>query len=162
NSPDGMTTTVITGPSIFPPCTPIEKCNPWLYPPGTNLLPTIYTNVYDGKGVEMPNTLPSTPLIPYNLHDGDPKITIINSSGNPTNTPSPQDDLRFVVFNAILANAQALQKGGLPPGELARRTKATQTAIQYGLNILEGNPITNRAYSGFPLLHYTAGARVKK
>src|SRR5947209_1634857 len=44
---------------------------PFIDPPGTNLLPTIYTNAYDGNGKEMPNTLPSTPAIPYNLFDGD-------------------------------------------------------------------------------------------
>jgi len=162
NSSDGVTTTVITGASVFPPCTPASACDPFLNPPGTNLLPTVYTNVYDGKGVEIPNTLPSTPLIPYNLHDGDPKVSVINQSGNPTNTPSPQDDLRFVVFNAILTNTEALQKGNLTPAQVAQRTKAIQTSIAYGLNILEGNPISNRAYSGFPLLHYTAGERVQK
>jgi hypothetical protein len=160
-SADGLTTTVTTGPSVFPPCNPIAQCNPWLYPPGLNLLPTVYTNIYDGKGVEMPNTLPSTPTIPYNLHDGDPQISIINQSGNPTNTPSPQDDLRFVVFNTILTNAEALQKEGLSPDNAAQKVRSIQTAITYGINILEGNPIANRAYSGLPLLHYKAGEKVK-
>ena len=32
--------------------------DPFLHPPGTNFLPTIYTNAFDGSGHEMPNTLP--------------------------------------------------------------------------------------------------------
>ncbi len=170
-SPDGLTTTVVTGQSIFPPCNPIAQCDPWLFPPGTNLLPTVYTNVCDGKGVEMPNTLPSTPSIPYNLLDSVSKPTIINPSGDPTNTLSPQDDLRFVVFNAILTNAEALQKGNLSPAQFAQRTSAIETSISFGLAMLEGNTTYQvsgktvkftRPYAGFPLLHYTAGNRVKK
>jgi hypothetical protein len=169
-SPDGLTTTVITGESVFPACTPLATCDPFLYPPGTNLLPNVYTNTYDGKGVEMLNTLPSTPAIPYNLHDGDPKVSIINSSGNPTSTASPQDDLRFAVFNAILTNATALQKGHLTPAQSAQRTRNIRTSISIGFAILEGSKFLdndpkrpfNRPYSGFPLLHYNAGERVKK
>ncbi len=160
-SADGGTTTVITDQSVFPICNPLADCDPWLHPPGTNMLPTIYTNAFDGNGVEIPNTLPSTVTIPYNLHDGDPQISIINQSGNPTNTPSPQDDLRFVVFNAILTNAQALLKGGVNPNEVAQKERAIQTSIQFGLDILEGNPLPNRAYSGLPLLHYKGGEKVK-
>src|SRR5712691_8470251 len=51
----GDTTTVVTDVSPFPPS------HPFLHPPGTNFLPPIYTNVFDGHGKEMPNTLPSTP-----------------------------------------------------------------------------------------------------
>ena len=42
--------------------------------------------MFDGFGKEMPNTLPSTPDVPYNLHDGDPVITKIDAR-------SPTDDL---------------------------------------------------------------------
>ena len=55
-----------TGTSIFPPSLP------FLDPPGTNLLPTVYTDLFDSKGAPIPNTLPSTPTIPYNLLDGIP------------------------------------------------------------------------------------------
>ena len=48
------------------------ESNPYQNPPGTNFLPTIYTNAFDGSGREMPNTLPSKPDVPYNLQDGKP------------------------------------------------------------------------------------------
>jgi hypothetical protein len=159
-SPDGGTTTVVTGNSVFPLCNPPAACDPWTNPPGMNLLPTIYTNTYDGRGVEMPNTLPSTPTVAYNLHAREPEIRIINSSGDPTFTPSPQDDLR-ATFNAILDNAQALIGSSLPPPEAAHRQQSIRTAIALAVNILEGNPVANRAYSGFSLLHYKAGEQVK-
>src|SRR5438128_1628306 len=80
----GDTSYVATGQSLFP------ESDPFKYPPGTNFLPTIYTNVFDGFGKEMPNTLPSTPDIPYNLHDGDPVVSKIDPS-------SPTDDLLDVL-----------------------------------------------------------------
>ena len=154
----GDTVTVTTGQSTFPPCNPPVQCNPFLTPPGTNMLPTVYTNAYDSAGAEIPNTLPSTPSVPYNLHDGEPQVSIINSSGNPTYTPSPQDDLR-AFFNAILTNAEALQAGG----SNAQRERSVQTAITCALNVLEGNATCGaRAYSGLPLLHWKAGEKVKK
>src|SRR5262249_3588679 len=146
-SPDGSTTTVIPGISVFPACNPDTRCDPFLYPPGTNFLPTIYTNTFDGKGVIMENTLPSTPTIPYNLHDGEPKISLINNT-------SPQDDLHSF-FNAILVNAEALEKGTAK--NVAQAESAIERAIQGGIDILEGNPnpgLKDRAYIGFPLLHY--------
>ena len=39
---------------------------------------------------------------------------------------------------------------------------AVRRAIRMGIDILEGNPIPNRAYSGFPLLHYTGPIKVKQ
>src|SRR5262249_15995886 len=39
---------------------------------------------------------------------------------------------------------------------------AIKLAIQRGLDILEGNPLPNRAYSGLPLLHYTGPEKVKR
>src|SRR3989442_5114925 len=80
----GNTSYVLTGQSLFP------ESDPFKYPPGTNFLPTIYTNMFDGFGKEMPNTLPSTPDIPYNLHDGDPLVNKIDPS-------SPTDDLLDVL-----------------------------------------------------------------
>src|SRR5215467_9756316 len=65
----GDTTYVQTGVSLF------AESDPFRNPPGTNFLPTVYTNMFDGAGNEMPNTLPSTPSVPYNLHDGDPVVT---------------------------------------------------------------------------------------
>jgi hypothetical protein len=144
----GDTVKITTGQSVFPPppCNPPEPCDPF-----SNLLPTVYSNVYDSSGQQpVENTLPSTPAIPYNLHDGEPKISIINSSGNPLNTPSPQDDLKAFAI-AILKGAQA------------RNDKNIRKSIQGALDVLEGNPTkVPRAYSGLPLLHYKAGEKVKK
>jgi hypothetical protein len=163
----GNTVTVVTDQSKFP------ASDPFANPPGTNLLPTVYTNAYDSTGTEVPNTLPSTPSVPYNLHDGEPTVKLINSGtgrppgkdvpcpkpgtsqtisdcGDPTNTFSPQDDLRFECFNAILAGAKH------------KNDRIIGVAIAHALDILEGNPVPNRVYSGFPLLHYKAGEKVQK
>jgi len=137
----GNTTTVVTGVTFFSPS------QPFLNPPGTNFLPTLYTNVFDGNGKEMPNTLPSTPTIPYNLHDGQPVVSRIN----PT---SPTDDLRNI-FGLVMRKAGTAAQNAFD-------ANAIKQAIQRGLDILEGNPIPNRAYSGFPLLHYTGPEKVKR
>ncbi len=139
----GDTTTIITGESIFPK----PPVDPFTKPPGTNFLPTIYTNLFDGSGVEMANTLPSTPTIPYNLHDGDPVVTQIN----PT---SPTDDL-----SAIFETVTRLS---LKERKEAADEEAIRKSIQFGIDILEGNPVENRAYSSLPLLHYTGPDKVKK
>src|SRR5260370_713907 len=83
----GDLTTILTGESIFLPSLP------YLDPPGTNFLPTVYTNLFDGAGNEIPNTLPSTPSIAYNLLDGDPVVSQIDAT-------SPRDDLANI-FNSI-------------------------------------------------------------
>ena len=140
---EGNTTTVVTGDSIFPK----PAIDPFTKPPGSNFLPTIYTNMFDGNGKEMPNTLPSTPTRPYNLHDGDPIVSAIN----PT---SPTDDLRQI-FDLVTRLAR--QK----PQETAD-VDALRKAVQLGLDIVEGNPVANRVYSGLPLLHYTGPEKLKK
>lgn len=144
---DPNTTEVVTGTSTFP------ESDPWLQPPGSNLLPTIYTNTYGSDGVEIPNTLPSTPTVYYNLHDGNPKVSLINGT-------SPQDDLK-AFFNAIIFNATRLQRGGGTPDQMKLYLAHMQTAIQGGLDVLEGNPRPNRYYSGLPLLHWKSGSDVK-
>jgi hypothetical protein len=142
---DKNTTEVVTGTSAFP------KSDPWMEPPGSNLLPTIYTNTYGSDGEEIPNTLPSTPTVYYNLHDGDPKVSLINGT-------SPQDDLR-AFFSAIVAQATVLRRGG-PNSEQA--LPKLRTAIQLALDVLEGNPTrVPRAYSGLPLLHWKSGGDLK-
>lgn len=165
-SPDRNTTTVITGESLFPPCDPPELCDPWLHPPGKNMLPTIWTNAYDSDGNEMPNTLPSTPDIPYNLHDGDPVVNKIGSNSTEADLreispSSPQDDLK-AFFHAILYQAQTLKNGGLSQSDRVTAARHLQTAIQLGIDVLEGNPLPGRAYSGLPLLHWKGGEKVKK
>lgn len=125
----GDTTFVTEGKS------PLQQSYPYANPPGLNLLPTVYSNNYDGKGVEMPNTLPSTPERPYNLLQADPVVNEID----PT---SPTDDLQ-----AVFAKLDA--------GNIDR------SAIQLAIDILEGNPIAGRSYSGFPLLHYNEPEKVQ-
>jgi hypothetical protein len=142
-SSDGTTITVVTDQSLFLQ----PQIDAFTKPPGTNFLPTIYTNAFDGNGKEMVNTLPSTPTNPYNLHDGYPVVTEIN----PT---SPTDDLRGI-FEVVTRLSNKERKE-------AADEEAIRKAIQFGIDILEGNPVQNRAYSGLPLLHYTGPEKVKK
>lgn len=139
-SPDGLTTTVITPENtIFP------KQDPFANPPGSNLLPTQYINTCDGNGVEMPNTLPSTPTNPYNLHPA-PAVSLIDKT-------SPWDDLKKAIELITLS-------GG-----------AAANAVQTAIDILEGNPLdrdslagqplASRVYSGLPLLHYNGPNKIK-
>lgn len=123
-------------------CLPEPEIDPFALPPGTNLLPTVYTNMFDGTGAEMPNTLPSTPNIPYNLHDGDPVVTLLD------NAISPNDDLHDTVF-ALEAQLASKDIGKL------------QSLSQFGIDVLEGNPVSDRHYSGFPVLHYQGGIKEK-
>jgi hypothetical protein len=104
-----------------------------------NELGYVQSNIYDGYGVEMPNTLPSTPAVQFNLHDGAVRISAIDAT-------SPKDDLK-AALNAVLKAAQL--------------GTVDQANVQRGLDILEGNPIAGKLYSGFAVLHYTAGERVK-
>ncbi len=128
-SPDGKTTTVITPEGAFP------SQDPFLHPPGSNHIETRYENYCDGNGVEVLNTVPSTPDHPYNLHP-DPVISEIDKT-------SPSDDL-------VAAFKRLMKK----PDD----TAATQRAI----DILEGNPIPGRNYSGLSILHYTGPNKSKK
>jgi len=137
-------TTVVTGEGIFP------ASNPFNYEtfPGTNFLPTVYTNIYDSAGNEILNTLPSTPDVPYNLQDGDPVVSRINAT-------SPEDDLH-TIFNQVLR---------LTAGEEGGDRQYAEDGVRAGLrlanDILEGNLVPNRAYSGLPLLHYTGPEKVR-
>ncbi|MGH8476465.1 MAG: hypothetical protein ACRER2_11955, partial [Methylococcales bacterium] len=142
-STQGNLTTVLTGESIFPE----PAVDPFTKPPGTNFLPTLYTNIFDGNGNEMLNTLPSTPTNPYNLHDGDPVVSEID----PT---SPTDDLRSLF--------ETITRLSLNEKKEAADDETIHKSIQTGIDILEGNPLPNRAYSGLPLLHYTGPEKVKK
>lgn len=130
-SPDGKTTFVETSHAIF------AEEDPFTTNPPPNLLLTIYEDMVDGNGVVMPNTLPSTPERPYNLH-GKPSVSEID----PT---APTDDLRAIL--------EALSYGdtGQSDAELAERA----------IDIIEGNPIPDRAYSGLPLLNYKGPEQVK-
>jgi len=133
---------VSTGVGCFP------ESDPFLKPPGSNFLPTVYTNVFDGAGKEMPNTLPSTPMTPYNLHDGEPVVSKINPA-------SPTDDL-VEIFDSVESSNEAA-KGGTRAAAYA-----VAVSLQRGIDILEGNPVPNRLYSGLPLLHYKGPEKVKR
>ena len=131
-------------------CLPQPEVDAFTLPPGTNVLPNAYTDMTDGSGNIMPNTLPSTPSIPYNLHDGDPVITGID----PT---SPIEDLK-AIFDAL---AQELVRSApLNPADVEQQ-------LRFGVAILQGDPLDEfvdgpRAYDGFPLLHYDGPTKIKK
>lgn len=132
-SEDGITTFVETPEGHFPPQNPFDE------PPGSNFLMTVYENMRDLSGREMPNTLPSTPDNPYNLHDG----PVLTKAIDPTN---PEDDLDRIIDKIERA---------------AKRGRALHPKlIQRGIDILEGNKI-RRAYSGFPMLHYNGPKKVR-
>jgi len=130
---EGDTTFAITPEGQHPAVDPFDN------PPGSNFLMTEYTNIRDSNNVEMPNTLPSTEDGKYNLHDG----PVLTQSVDKT---SPSDDLDMII-DAI---ENAAKHGG----------RVKKKMIKMGLDILEGNPIANRAYSGFPMLHYNGPNKV--
>jgi hypothetical protein len=138
----GDVTTVVTGEGPFAPS------QPFVEPPGTNLLPTVYTDLFDGLGRRVPNTLPSTPTAFYNLHAAAPVVT-------PINPTSPTDDLHGL-WNRL--DEMGERGGPRDPVE----AELLRAAIQNGIDVLEGNPVRNRAYSGFPLLHYTGPEKIKR
>jgi hypothetical protein len=138
----GDTILIETGESLFPQL----AVDPFTLPPGTNFPLMVYTNMFDGNGVEMSNTLPSTPSNPYNLHDGDPVVTDINPI-------SPSDDLRAVLDPVARHTAR--------PTREAAEAEELRKAIQRGLDVLEGNPLPGRAYSGIPVLHYVGPEKVR-
>ncbi len=131
-SDDGITTFVETPEGQHAPQ------DPFLEPPGSNFLMTVYEDARDLSNRVMPNTLPSTPTNPYNLHDG----PVLTAAIDKTN---PEDDLDAII--------DRLEAGG----EL-NRNLLTRLATR-GIDILEGNPI-DRAYSGFPMLHYNGPNKV--
>lgn len=129
-----------------------------LYPPGdsfgdnpTNLLPNVYEDIKSCMGNPIINTLPSTPENPYNLQfAGDPQNQRLNEADTTVltanQTLSPTDDLDTV--RRHLNNAK---KAG----------DINQSIIQFGIDILEGNPVADRSYSGFPVLHYNGPLKIK-
>jgi len=134
DSPDGTTTYYTTPTGNFP------ATDPFVNP--TNLLPTVYADVEAANGVPIPNTLPSTPEHPYNLQQTDPLVTRINPA-------SPADDLQSIYESWY-------KHGRYNP------SKFEVGALQRGIDILEGNPVPNRVYSGIPMLHYNGPNEVGK
>ncbi|MDT8407083.1 MAG: hypothetical protein RQ715_07515, partial [Methylococcales bacterium] len=140
-SEDGSTTFVITPEGQFP------AVDPFANPPGSNFLTTVYENMRDGNGVEMPNTLPSTPDGRYNLHDGPVTTQAIDAT-------NPSQDLDRVI-DAFESLADGV-------GNLDAQTFPIDVITRFGIDVLEGNPIPGRAYSGFPMLHYNGPNKIKR
>jgi hypothetical protein len=126
-------TTIVTPEGQHPSLDPFEN------PPGSNFLMTDYQNLRDYENREMPNTLPSTPTNPYNLHDG-PVVTA------PIDPRSPDDDLDMIIDQIELATRD-------------NNVDVSANLIQFGIDILEGNPI-DRAYSGLAMLHYRGAVNI--
>lgn len=144
----GDITTVITSPSLF-----AEK-DPFIDPVhATNLLHNFDGNLFDGNGVEMPNTLPSSAAHPYNLHDT-PEVSSISVA-------SPETDLLHI-FKLLKQDKFTENKDGVVtekrlPGET--NLSSAQLA-QRALDIIEGNAIPERVYSGMSVLHYKGPEKV--
>lgn len=166
-------TYVRTPPGIFP------KLDPWIEPPGTNMLPTLTRPLVNDVGDEIPNTLPSSKQNPYELHDGDPEITRINPL-------SPIEDLRYVLENLyelFTGRAYAslyeelnddsvvdtLEKSGaaMTKERVEGRRRLIEHLLDLGTHIVEGKDgpgslvPSDRAYRGFPLLFHSGHNRVK-
>ena len=133
-SEDGSTTFVVTPEGQHAPV------NNSSTPPGSNFLMTVNSNLYDFNGDEMPNTQPSelNGSGDYMLHDG----PVLTRSVNKT---SPTDDLDAII-DTLEADA--------PNSHLDRNL------INRAIRILEGRPVSDRAYSGFPMLHYNGPNKI--
>lgn len=133
-SQDDSTTYVVTPEGRYAVQDPFDEA------PGSNFLMTVYENLYDLSGREMPNTLPSTPKNTYHLHDG----PVLKESIPAAN---PEEDLDSII--------STLEKSVV-------EGRVELDMVRLGIDILEGNPIPYRAYSGFPMLHYNGPNKVKK
>lgn len=108
--------------------------SPFDNPPGSNFLNSVAHNLIDFNGDEMPNTLSSVlGNSQYLLHDGPVRTKRINKT-------NPAEDIDSII--------DRLEKAATTNGRVKGKD------IDFALDILEGNRIRNRAYSGFPLLHY--------
>jgi len=183
--PDAIRVSYVrTGASLFPGEADIdgdgapETVDSFANPPGTNLLPTVYANLRDGGGVEIANTLSSTKEAPYALHDGKPKVTLINPL-------SPIDDLRYILetlgevvlgtpYRSLLADPDnltldALNAAAEGAGERLRdQSRLVERQARWALNMIEGHDGAlsaipeDRAYRGFGLLNHSGHHRVNR
>ena len=146
---DGDTTHVNTPEGQHAPQDPFAE------PPGSNFLMTVYENLRDYSGREMPNTLPSTPDNPYNLHDG-PVLT------ESIDVRSPDDDLDMIIdkLEALAGKGRHKYRKKHGHGHGHGDADDIKDLVQFGIDILEGNPI-DRAYSGLAMLHYDGLTKVK-
>jgi hypothetical protein len=141
----GDTTTVLTSTSLF------TKKDPFVDPVhATNLLPNFDGNLFDGNGVEMLNTLPSSAANPYNLHD----TPVISNIG----LASPETDLLHI-FKLLQQNiTHNVTEKRLP----SEHGMSQQQLAKHALDILEGNAIPGKTYSGMSVLHYKGPEKVAK
>lgn len=139
-SPDGVTHTVVTPEGQYPA---VDNRD---FPPGSNFLNTVYGNARTMMGTEIPNTLPSTPDVTYNLHDG--PVTAV-----PINPTSP-----FTELDRIIRLLEDPKNKGAARSQIRQHRDEIQRAI----DILEGNPLPDVAFSGFPMLHYNGPLKFKQ
>ena len=133
-NPDSQHTVVVTANGQYPASDIVQNA------PGSNFILTTYKDVFTDNCVQIPNTTPSTPTIPYNLINGPVQVT-------PIDPTSPKDDLLQMLNNALAA---------------AKQRTIDTNSMQFALNVLEGNQIPSRpTYSGTSLLHYTGPERLK-
>jgi hypothetical protein len=148
--------TTASGASVFPEGDPFG-------PEPPNMIPTKYENIKSCRGNEIPNTLPSTPENPYNLHD-DPIVRQIDKT-------SPTDDLDWVMDEIEeLTDPRRICRRFLGRRfcyEIPARVNTARLVAlaRLGVDIIEGNklrgPLRGRQYEGFPLLHYLGGLKTK-
>lgn len=141
-SADGGTTYAVTPEGQYPSVSAAD------FPPGSNMLPTKFTNHRDPRGEEIINTVPYTPTNPYNLHDGPVTVSDINKT-------SPTKDLKAIV-DKLMAYRTPNTDDAMPS------IKGKLQYVQRAIDILEGNPVADRAYSGISMLHYTGPLKYKK
>jgi len=178
-SDDGKTTRYLSGSAQFEEVNPftagvdLDPDDPFNHPEvPSNLLPTIYQDVKDCGGDPIPNTLPSTPDNPENL------VELLEvESIDPT---SQEQDLRLIIRRleeAVNPRLRRATKRTFFPGGIgvpadprrggtdrfgddagtieqqpARRLNPKE--IRRAIDILEGNPVPDRVWSGMPLLNY--------
>jgi len=147
----------------------------------TNILPTVYERMIDQGGERVPNSLPSTPEDPYNLHP-DPVVTDIDSRSPRWDLNMVINELEAVVFpqDRAATNQEVFPGGeGVPDDPRRGRVEKKENAgtipgevpdqvdmdkVQFAIDILEGNEFENRdrAYEGeFGLLNYNGVNKVK-
>jgi hypothetical protein len=156
DSSDPMHTILTTPPPVFPEADTFGP-NP------TNLIPTKYEDAETCRGTPIPNTLPSTPENPYNLHD-DPTIRQIDKT-------SPTDDLDWIMdkLEAMSRPHRICRnwRGYRHCYEYPRRvnTRKARRLARRAVDIIEGNDLRgrfrDREYEGFPILHYLGGLKTK-
>ena len=148
------------------------KVNPFSHPPGTNMLPTVYQNMRDRRNAVIPNTLPSHPNNPYNLHDGLPEVIRLKTLSSPGDDLNLITDEIFELLTGIprerlwedldgLTMEKALEMAEAQEENIEKHRDQLLRLSQWALDIIEGNAgngskvPANRAYRGFPLLNHS-------